>query len=135
MRVMQKYRLELHWDSVEYSRDNVAVLKDAYFSGPVLKEAAKLREEDQLTLDMTPQHKIFVLDYYQAVLNWKGVVYKDNKIFFKEAWIKGKYINSIETLKSKDWILIDCREHEEKKHAFHLVYWAEIHKADQEKKF
>lgn len=154
MGVMNKYRLELHWDSVSYDKDDVAVLKGAYFSGPVLKDAVELQQEDRLTLDMTDQHLIFppMADFYHAVLNWKGVVYKGDKIFLKEAFIKGKYINSIETLENKDWILIDCKEHDTKKYQgrrgkrvaqgvyatnynHSLVYWAEIRKAEGAEKY
>jgi len=135
MRVMTKYRLELHWKSVEYNQDDVAVFKGAYFSGPVLQDSAQLREEDDLILDMTSQHQIFIPDYYQATLHWKGVQYQGNKILLKEAWVRGKHVNSIETLKDTDWLLIDCREHEEKVHPFHLVYWAEIRKAEGEEKY
>lgn len=135
MRVLNKYRLELHWDSVEYNRDDVAVLKGAYFEGPVLKEAAQLNEEDSIVLDMTSQHMIFIPDFYQSTLWWKGVEYKEGRIYLKEAWIKGKYVNSIETLRNNDWLLIDCKEHEMATHVFHLVYWAEVRNSEQEKKF
>jgi hypothetical protein len=135
MRVLNKYRLELHWNKAEYPSGNVAVLKGAYFTGPVLKEAAKVRPNDQLMLDMTSQHTIFIPEYYQALLKWKGVEYKEDKIFLAGATLKGKHINSVETLKDDDFILIDCKEHEEEKHPFHLVYWAEVHKADKERKY
>lgn len=135
MRILNKYRLELHWDSVEYNRDDVAVLKNAYFEGPVLKEAAQLNEDDSLVLDMTNQHMIFIPDFYQSTLWWKGVVYKDDRIYLKEAHIKGKYVNSIETLKDTDWVLIDTQEHEQATHVFHLVYWAEVRNSEKEKKF
>ena len=135
MQVLQKYRLELHWQSVERNKEDVAVLKGAYFCGPVLEDAEKLREEDELTLDMTMQHKVFIPDYYQAVLRWKGVSYGRGKIFLKEAWIRGKYVNSIEVLENTDWLLIDCMEHEEKRHPFNLVYWAEVCKQGGESKY
>ncbi len=152
--ILTKYRLELHWESVSYNRDDVAVLKGAYFSGPVLEDVLQLQEEDVLTLDMTRQHLIFtsVEDFYQAVLNWKGVENKEDKIFLKEAYVRGKYINSIETLENKDWILIDCKEHDTAKmmgrrgkrlargvyqttykHA--LVYWAQVMKAEGGQKY
>ncbi len=135
MRILNKYRLELYWDKVEYNREDVAVLKGAYFEGPVLQEAAQLNEDDSLVLDMTKQHMIFIPDYYQSTLSWKGVEYKDNRIYLKEAFIKGKHVNSIETLKNNDWILIDCHEHEQDTHVFHLVYWAEVRNLEKEKKF
>ena len=94
MRVMQKYRLELHWDTVEYPTEDMASLKKAYFMGPVLKEAAQINPNDQLMLDMTYQHMIFVPEYYQALLQWKGVEYRDGKVFLKGTTLKGKHINS-----------------------------------------
>jgi hypothetical protein len=135
MRVVARYRLELHWDFVEYTTDIVVDLKGAYFCGPVFKDAAKLREEDELILDMTTQHQIFIPDYYHATLCWRGVGYLEDKVLLKDAWIKGKYVNSIETLENTDWILIDCKEHEEKKHPFHLVYQAEVCKRGGESKY
>jgi len=135
MRVLTKYRLELRWDKVSYPEEDVAVIKGAYFCGPVLQEAAKINENDQLILDMTPQHLVFIPDYYQAVLKWKGVEYLDDKIFLKGATIKGKYVNSVATLRDTDWVLIDCTEHEVKSHPFHIAYWAEVHKAEGSDKF
>lgn len=135
MRVAGRYHLELRWDTVEYNRDDVAVLKGAYFCGPVFKDAAKIEDVDDLVMDMTEQHSIFIPDYYQAVLSWKGVEYNRDRVSLKEAWIKGKYVNSIETLEDTDWILIDCRQHDAKKHPFHLVYFSEVCKENKEKKF
>jgi hypothetical protein len=137
MDVLTKYRLELHWDSVEYAEDDRAVFKGAYFTGPVLSDAAQINDDDELILDITKQHVILAAmeDFYQAVLKWKGVDYKDDKVFLKECWVKGKYVNSLEKLENDDWILIDCREHEEENHPFLLVYWAEIYKKEKERKF
>jgi len=135
MRVSNKYRLELHWQSVSYDDQGLANLKGAYLCGPVLKEAAQIQPNDQLMLDMTSQHLIFIPDYYQALLKWKGVEYKEDRVFLKDATIRGRHVNSIETLKNNDWIIIDCADHEEEKHPFHLVYWAEVRKADGGEKF
>jgi hypothetical protein len=137
MDVLTKYRLELHWDSVEYNEDDLAVLKGAYFTGPVLSDAVKLNDVDQLMLDMTKQHIILpaMEDYYQALLNWKGVEYKEDKVYLKEVSVRGKYINALEKLENDDWILIDCREHESELHPYLLVYWAEIHKKERGQKY
>ena len=154
MSVLDKYRLELHWESVSYNRDDVAVLKGAYFSGPALKDAEELRQEDQLTLDMTAQHWIFASmgDFYHAILYWKGTAYQGNKIILKEAWIKGKYINSLEKLENQDWVLIDCKEHDTKRmygrkgrkiapgvyetrYTHALAYRSEVHRPDKEAKY
>lgn len=134
MKVITKYRLELHWDSVDYA-DEVALLKGAYFTGPVLREAAQIQPNDELTLDMTGQHLIFIPDYYQGVLKWQGVDYVGDRVFLKGATLKGKHVNSIETLKDNEWILIDCSQHEEEKHPFNLVYWAEVRRESGEEKF
>ena len=137
MDILSKYRLELYWDTVEYNKEDMAVLKGAYFSGAVLEDAARINDDDQLTLDMTKQHVILpaMKDYYQAILKWKGVDYKNGKVFLKEAYIRGKYVNVLERLENDDWILIDCREHDEKLHPFLLVYWSEVHKKEKERKF
>ena len=135
MKVSNRYRLELRWASVQYTADNVALLEGAYFCGPVLKDAAKINPNDQLTIDMTQQHLLFIPDYYQAVLKWKAVEYKEGKVLLGEATLKGKYVNSIEKLRKADWILIDCANHEVKKHPFNLVYWSEVRKEDGEEKF
>lgn len=135
MKVLNKFKLELRWKKVDYPAEGVAALKGAYFTGPVLKEAAKINPNDQLMLDMTYQHAIFIPEYYQALLKWKGVEYRGGKVFLKSATIEGKHINSVETLDADDFILIDCQEHEEKKHPFHLVYWAEVCKETGEEKY
>jgi len=135
MQVLEKYRLELHWASVIYNSDAVAVLKGAYFEGPVLVEAERLVEEDSLVLDMTSQHALLIPNYYQATLQWKGLDYKDDRIYLKEAYIEGMYVNSIDVLKPTEYILIDCKEHELATHIYHLVYWAEVRKDNKESKF
>lgn len=153
MKVLPKYRLELYWKDVDY-QDDLAILKGAFFTGPVLKHAAEINQEDELTLDLTQQHVIFppMADYFQAVLRWKGVEYKEDKILLKQATIRGKYVNSLEKLSKDDWILIDCKGHDTEDYAPRrgkrlapgvynqnyrhlLVYWAEIHKKEKERKY
>lgn len=153
MKVLPKYRLELHWEDVEY-QDEVAVLKGAYFCGPVLKHAAQINESDHLPLDMTNQHVIFppMADYYHANLEWRGVEYKEDKALLKKASIRGKYVNSLEKLEKGDWILIDCKGHDTEDYAAKrgrrlapgahvqnynhlLVYWAEVHKKEGGEKY
>lgn len=135
MRVLNKYHLELHWDKVEYIADDMISLKQAYFIGSVLKDTVKINCNDGLLLDMTYQHMIFIPEYYQVSLKWKEIQYQDDKIFLKQATIKGKHVNSIEPLNDDDFILIDCKEHDETKHAYNLVYWAEVCKQDKDKKY
>jgi hypothetical protein len=134
VKVFRKYRLELRWNKVRYKK-GLAILEGAYFTGPVLKEAAQIQHNDQLILDMTEQHLVFVPEYYQATLKWGQVTYDKDRVFLEGATIKGKYVNSIDTLKDNEWVLINCRQHEEKKHPFHLVYFAEIKRETGEDKF
>lgn len=154
MKVLPKYCLELHWKDVEYFQEDVATLTGAYFTGPVLKQAAQINGEDYLLLDMTSQHLLFppMADFYQAYLTWKGVEYKEDKVYLQEAWLKGKYVNSLEKLDKEDWILIDCKGHDtedynprkgkrlapglyQQKYNHLLVYWAEVHKKDRGAKY
>jgi len=154
MKVLPKYRLELRWKDVEYKTDDVAHLKGAFFTGPVLKHAAQINPEDHLLLDLTKQHVIFppMADYYHAFLDWKGVEYKENKVYLKEAWVRGKYVNTLEKLSKDDWILIDCKGHDTEDYApkkgkrvapgVHmqkynhlLVYYAEVQKKEEERKY
>lgn len=125
----EKFRLELHWDQVKHT-DRTALLKGAYFCGPVLKDTAKIQENDSLILDMTRQHLVFIPEYYQATLSWKQVVYQDDKIFLPGAKIIGKHVNSIETLQDTDWILIDCYGHDEARHPYLLVYFSKVMKKE-----
>lgn len=135
MKVSSNYKLELRWSGVRYDTDDTAFLSECYFSGPVLKNTAKINSNDQILLDMTYQHKIMIPDFYQATLRWREVEYKGDRVFLKEATIKGKHVNSLEKLRANDWILIDCSKHEERSHPFWLVYWAEVRKADGAEKY
>lgn len=153
MKVLPKYHLELHWSDVEY-QEEMAVLKGAYFCGPVLKHAARINNEDHLMLDMTKQHAIFIPieDFYHAELKWQGVEYKEDRVYLNTATITGKYVNDLEKLDKDNWILIDCKGHDTEdyepkkgkrlapglhvqnyKHL--LVYWAEICKKDGSEKY
>ena len=117
-----KYQLELHWSVIIYERDGVAILKDAYFSGPALKISQQLNEKDELNIDMTGQYKVFVPNYYIAKVKWEGIEYKDDRIYFKNMLIENKYLNSIPKLKRTDYFVIDTAKHEEKTHAFFMNY-------------
>ena len=43
MRVLNKYRLELHWEKVNFLADDEVEFIGAYFCGPVLKNAEKIQ--------------------------------------------------------------------------------------------
>lgn len=154
MKVLSKYRLELHWDSIDYSQEGIASLKGSYFTGPVLKQAAQLNDQDQLLLDMSQQHVIFppVTDYYQATLHWKGIAYQEDRVILKNAWITGKYVAKVEKFNDQDWLLIDCKGHDTedykpkkgkrvapglytKVYKHQVVYYAEIQRKEGGEKY
>ena len=126
-----KYRLELHWDGIEYHDQETAKLKGALFSGPALKIAQKINPEDQIKMDLTPQHLVVLDSYYIVTLEWKGVEYTaDGKARLIGAIIRNPELKTLHKLNGQDYIIIDTRKHEEKTHAFHLVYDSEVVRSD-----
>jgi hypothetical protein len=117
-----KYQLELRWDTVEYEKEGLAIVRGAYFTGPALKISQQLNEQDEIKIDMTKQYFIFVPSFYIAKVKWNGIEYKDDRIYLKEVIIENKYVNSIPKLKDTDYFLIDTAKHEEETHAFHPNY-------------
>jgi len=118
----ERYRLELHWTTVIYEREGIAILEGAYFSGPVLKISQRINEKDFISLDMTEQYNIIIPDYYIAKFMWNGIDYGQNIILLKKTMLENKYVNSIPKLKGSDYFVIDTSKHEESTHAFHLTY-------------
>jgi len=117
-----RYQLELHWESVLYLSDDLAIINDAYFSGPALKISQKINDADEINIDMTKQFRIFIPDYYIAKIKWEGVIYKDNKIYFKNMLLRNKHLHSIPKVKNTDYFVIDTEKHEEETHAFYPNY-------------
>ncbi len=129
----EKYRLELHWDSIEYRGNGVANLKGAYFSGPALSLAQQIQAPDTISLDLTPQHLIVLDSYYIVKLVWKGVQYKDEgKVHLTGAQFSNRELKSLHKLENDDYIVIDTEKHEEKTHAYHLVYDSQVLRKDRE---
>lgn len=129
----EKYRLELHWDSVQYNTDGVAVLKGAYFSGPALKLAQKIEFPDSLRLDLTPQHITVLKSYYIVKLAWQKVEYlPDSCVSLCDPVITNDYLKTIHKLEDKDFIVIDTEDHEEATHPYHLVYESQVVRYDKE---
>jgi len=129
-----KYRLELHWEKVTYHNDRIALLHGAYFSGPVLKNTEKINAPDFIDLDLTPQ-LIKVFDsYYIVRLDWSGVQYKkDGSIELKEARLTNDYLRTLHKIEEGDYVQINTEKHEEKTHAYHLVYESTVIRKNKEK--
>ena len=120
--ISERYRLELHWKKAKYEVDQVAMLKNCYFSGPVLSEVWQLAQEDHIDLDFAGQYIVFVDFYYIARLSWKGVNHKPEKIELSNVLLKNKNLNVVPKVKNDDYIVIDTQGHEDMAHRYNLVY-------------
>ncbi len=126
-----KYRLELHWGDLVYHNDSHIVLKDAKFSGPVLKQALKLEAPDFIDLDLTPQLLTLLDSYYIIRLNWVDCEYlPDGTVKLLGATLSNDFLKSLHKLKVNDFIAINTIKHEEATHAFNLVYESQVVKED-----
>jgi hypothetical protein len=122
---MNKYILELHWLNVRYTEDEnkvVIYLDGAYFSGPVLRMAAKINNNDSIRLDFTEQYVILLKNYHIAILNWGEVVYAGNIVYLKDASIHVSKLSNIPKFLSDDFLVIDTLLHEEDTHNNYLNY-------------
>jgi hypothetical protein len=129
----EKYRLELHWDSIDYRNDEEAALREAYFSGPVLNNAAKIEAPDFIDLDFTPQMLTLLDSYYIVRLSWERVQYApDGRVLLLGAVLSNNVLKTIHKFEEGDFILINTEKHEEKTHPYNLVYEAQAMKAGKE---
>jgi hypothetical protein len=126
-----KYRLELHWDELEYQTDSRVLLKGAKFSGPVLTQALKLEAPDFIDLDLTPQMLTVMDSYYIIKLDWAACEYlPDGTIKLLDATLSNAFLKSLHKLQQHDFIAINTAKHEEETHAFNLVYESQVVKKD-----
>ena len=131
----EKYRLELRWKSIEHQVDGSSILYGAFFSGPALKISYDIRSPDHIDLDFTKQHSRIVSDFHIARLSWFEARGREEKILLGNPVIASQHENEISSLKSNDYIIIDCKEHEEETHKYHLVYKSYIVKETGEDKY
>jgi len=125
----EKYRLEIHWDNIEYFDENKCRLIGAYFSGPVLNNAERVNDNDSINLDFCKQYYILVKEVHVLNFSWGKVEYKDNKIFLEDAIIT--YQEDMK-LKSDDYVVINTYNHEMAVHAFNLLYDSYLVNKDNE---
>lgn len=120
----ERYRLEIRWDGVTYERPGICKLINAYFTGPVLKEALRINDNDHIMLDFYNQYAIFVRNVYVGKLSWSEVVYNgDGTITIKDAKIThDTELNRVPQLRDSDYLVIDTSNHEIEKHPFNLLY-------------
>lgn len=131
--ISERYRLELHWDKVGIAEEGLSVLRDAYFSGPALKQALKLTAPDSIKLDFCKQYSILVDNFYVADLNWYMVEYKNDIIYLGNPVLKYQLVvDKAATLKDNDYLVIDTADHELVKHRFNMLYTTYIVNNDDE---
>lgn len=126
----EKYRLEIHWKKVKYEVDQIALIEGCYLSGPVLKEAVKLNDQDFIDLDFVNQYLVFVDNYYIARLSWNSVEYRSEKILLRGVKLENRNLNAVPKLNKHDYIIIDTKDHEEEIHMYHFVYPAYLIRKD-----
>jgi len=122
MLIKDNYVLGLYWSSIEKISDDVCVLNGSYFSGAAIKNAKQINDADSIVIDLTPQYSNIISSFYFVTLEWNGVRYIDNKVYFGEARLKCDNINLISKLHNSDFIVIDTEKHEESVHMYNLVY-------------
>lgn len=129
MYIQDKYRLELLWDSV-VKEDGAFKFKNARFSGPALNNIAKISGDDNIDLDFTEQYLILIPNFYIAKLSWKKVDYAFGYIVLGDCILQSKNIKFVPVLRNSDKITIDLYAHEQKRHAFNLVYKSVVQTQD-----
>lgn len=131
--ISERYRLELHWSKIEIPKDGVSVLKNAYFSGPVLAQALKLMDNDSIRLDFCNQYSILVENFYVADLHWGKVEYLNNIIKLNDAVLKYQLVvDKAASLKDTDYLVIDTKNHEVAVHRFNMLYTTYIISEDND---
>jgi len=124
MMLGEVYKLELHWKRAVYEKEGLCRLENAFFSGPALRIATKINNNDSINLDFYKQYIIFVKDVYVVVLGWEEVVYNSNGTVTLEdaVIIHDTELNKVPKFKDTDYIVIDTQKHEAATHYMHLVY-------------
>lgn len=128
--ISERFRLELHWNKVVYSKDGVADFKGCYFSGPILSDISSIQPNDSIKLDFGKQYSKLVSSYYIAELSWGEINITDRRIILRDAILINKHINSVPKLRNDDYIVIDTANHEDTKHPMHINYTAYLLNVD-----
>lgn len=123
--ISEMFRLEIRWEDVSYNKDGVCFFKNAYFTGPVLKQALKINEKDHILLDFYSQYLALVKGVYVGKFSWNGVEYtKDgNSVLLKESKLEHeKELNRVPKLNKDDFFVVDTSDHTTELHNTFLVY-------------
>jgi hypothetical protein len=119
-----RFRLELRWTKVAYTKEGVCKITGAKFTGPALADALKLENNDHILLDFFKQYLVLVENVYIGKFSWGEVTYeKDGTISLKNTKLThDTELNKVPKLKDSDYLIIDTSNHEVETHPFNPVY-------------
>jgi len=129
---MDAFLLFVKWIKVRYEVgdiDNIIKLEGVYFSGPVLKQAARINEKDSIKLDFTEQYSGKIPEFYIATLSWTSVRYTGSIIYLNECTLDCAYKQLLPTIKDDDYFVVNTILHTEENHKNYLNYTAELYSA------
>jgi hypothetical protein len=125
MVIAERYKLIFHWEGLSYEGD-IAYFKKAAFTGPVLRNTARIIPNDFIELDFTVQNmqnNIFLPNhYYIAKLGWVDVVYQGWGVELTGCSLTHNKTGSLKELKDGMKFFVDCARHEHNTHHKFLVY-------------
>lgn len=128
----EKYRLEVHWSSINFKSEDLLELESCSLEGPVVSELMELSVSDSIRLDFVSQYITLLPEYIIASLSWEGVEYKDGKILLKNVYLRNKNIIKLPSIKDTDYLVIDTSDHEDEKHNYSVNYKTYLIKSDGE---
>lgn len=126
--VDDKYRLELRWSGVSYSKGQ-CIFKDAAFSGPTMKYADKIGPNNSILLDLYKQFFMYAKAAYLATLSWDNVSYLQDGMVAHLSNVRLNHINELNKfpkIRSTDYIVINTKGHDSETHMFNPTYVATV---------
>ena len=119
-----RFKLELRWSKILQSKAGEIHIVDAYFTGPALKQADKINNNDYIQIDFCSQYIVTVRGVFVAKFSWGEVNYsQDNKVYLKNALITyDPMIEGLPKIDHTDYLVINTRNHENEKHLYNMFY-------------
>lgn len=120
---LEKYRLELKWDSVTIVDGAIATIKRPRFTGPALQMASVIAPKDSIHIDVTKQNNVLIGTWDIITFSWDGIESQTaEEVVFSKGLFQSVEIGRVKKLNKDDFFVIDTQNHEDAKHMFHLVY-------------
>ena len=124
--VLDKYRLELHWERFTHVGVDSIEVQGPVFKGPALKEAAYIKGGDHIVLDVSKQFYSVAGGWATVALHWGEVTKRlPGAVYFGDAYMQSPVFSWIVPyLPADSFLVIDTSKHEEDTHNFNLYYEA-----------